>query len=270
MYVAVQQIRAKLEHRGAYAVAIPLTCCGGAFLMPSPSPRRSRAGLLRRVLRAVVLAGLVHAVPAVACPSAGLDVVAATPTETRLICRAWADARTALAPLGIAAVPPLRVELAPLEGGTDTLATAFGSYDARRDVVRLRPLAVYLAGVDGGFAQPPSAELWASYAVHEFTHALIDPYVAQAQSRRVTHEFVAYAVQLASMEPTLRTRILADYDARRFTNEQSVNVVTYGFAPHRFAVRAFLTVRAAADPEGYLRTRLRRGFPGLGDTPAGG
>jgi hypothetical protein len=238
--------------------------------MSSRLRSRCRAVPLRRTFQAVVLAGLLHATSAVACPSAHLQLEAATAVESRLLCRAWAEARAALAPLGIAAARPVRVELAPAPGAGDVLATAFGSYDVRRGVVRLRPLAVYLAGGDGGFAQPPSAELWASYAVHEFTHALIDPHLAQAQSRRVTHEFIAYALQLATLEPELRGRILAHYGARRFTNEQGVNVVTYSFAPHRFAVRSFLTVRAAADPLAYLRSRLRRGFPGLLDTPTGG
>jgi len=238
--------------------------------MPSLSLRRSRAVPLRCLVRAVVLAGLVHATAAAACPAADLRLEAATSAERRLLCRAWADARAALAPLGVAPRGEVRVELAPARDGGDVLATAFGSYDARRGVVRLRPLAAYLAGADGGFAQPPSAELWASYAVHEFAHALIDPHLAEARSRRVTHEFVAYTIQLATMAPALRARILAHYDARRFTTEQGVNAVTYSFAPHRFAVRAFLTVRTATDPEDYLASRLRRGFPGLVDTPTGG
>jgi hypothetical protein len=249
--------------------------------MPTPSPRRFRAATLWRTLPAAVLAGLLHTAPAhtapaqtasagAACPPAGLQLGAATPGEARLLCRAWADARAALAPLGIAPERPVRVELAPRRADGRGLAAAFGSYDTRHGVVRLRPLAAYLAGAEGGFAQPPSAALWASYAVHEFTHALVDPHLAHTPSRLVTHEFVAYATQLATLEPALRARILRHYDARRFTDEQGVNAVTYGFAPHRFGVRAFLTVEAAADPAAYLRTRLRRGFAGLVDTPLGG
>ncbi len=256
---------------GRATVTIPPIRRGGAFVMPFLSLRRVGAVRLRRMLPGAVLAGLLQAAPAAAaCPPADLRIVAATPAETRLLCRAWADARAAVAPLGVAPAAPVRVELARSRGGGDMLATAFGSYDTRRGVVRLRPLAAYLAGADGGFAQPPSAALWTSYAVHEFAHALIDPYLARARSRLVTHEFVAYAIQLATLEPALRARILVHYDATVFRNEQGVNAVTYSFAPHRFAVRAFLTVQAAAEPAAYLRTRLRRGFPGLVDTPTGG
>jgi hypothetical protein len=253
------------------AVALMPDPRGGALVMSFPSTRRFRALRLRSAVVAAVLAGLLHAPPAAAgCSSADLRLEAATPLEARLLCRAWADARAAVAPLGVRASAPLTVELAPAGGEAGMLATAFGSYDSRRHLVRLRPLAAYLAGGDGGFAQPPSVALWASYAVHEFTHALVDPHLRRTPSRRVTHEFVAYAIQLATLEPPLRARILAHYAARGYTNEQGVNLVTYGFAPHLFGVRAYLTVRAAPDPAAHLRARLHRGFPGLGDTPPGG
>jgi len=213
----------------------------------------------RSAFVAVVLVWSQDLAAAPACEPAGLLIKQATALETERLCTAWRQTLAELTPLRIDA-RPIAVEVMPSvrEGGV--FAAHFGFFDPVRDAVVMQPLDDYLAGDNGGFGEAPTAELWTSFAAHELTHALVHPHLTTTRGRRVTHEFIAYATQLATLDAATVARIVERYDVGPYGDERGVNDIVYALAPHRFGVRAYLTVATHPTPAAYLRGRLREGF----------
>ena len=194
-----------------------------------------------------------------ACEPVGLRIERATAAETTVLCDAWQRTLEALAPLGIGP-RPVTVEVGPPVPRDGAFAAVFGFFDPVGDVVGMRSLDDYLASDDGGFGEPPSVGLWRSFIVHELTHALVHPHLSATEGRRITHEFVAYATQLATLDAATLSRILERYATTAYRDETAINEIVYAMAPHRFGVRAYLTVAASPEPKAYVWQRLRHGF----------
>ena len=90
------------------------------------------------------------------------------------------------------------------------------------------------------FRLPVNSELHTSLVVHEFVHAVIrDSYRGMGEPGHAASEYLAYVVQLATMEPGARARALAGYEGRDFASLDEINDICHAVQPHEFGVRAY-------------------------------
>ena len=87
---------------------------------------------------------------------------------------------------------------------------------------------------------PMSKELHISLLVHELAHSILaDNY--QTNSRGfASEEYLAYSVQFATMNATLRDEILALNPMEPFATTDDITDLYLMFNPHEFALRAYL------------------------------
>jgi hypothetical protein len=87
---------------------------------------------------------------------------------------------------------------------------------------------------------PMSKELHISLLAHELAHSILaDNY--QTNSRGfASEEYLAYSVQFATMNATLRDEILALNPMEPFATTDDITDLYLMFNPHEFALRAYL------------------------------
>lgn len=118
-----------------------------------------------------------------------------------------------------------------------------------------------------GHRQPWEIEWGAGIAYsilqHELVHAIVANLLGEDYPSlgKAWHEFVAYSVQFAIMEPELRRRILDNFpDARPFRAPENINPTIHAVAPDTFGVRAYLYYEANGGP-GLIRGILEKTLP---------
>ncbi|MBI5318611.1 DUF6639 family protein [Bradyrhizobium sp.] len=98
---------------------------------------------------------------------------------------------------------------------------------------------------------------------HELAHAIVAGLLGSEYQKfaKAWHEFIAYSVQFAVMDPELKSKVLANYpDAKPFQFPESVNPVVYAADPDEFGVSAYLFTEANHGP-GFIRRILAREVP---------
>lgn len=90
------------------------------------------------------------------------------------------------------------------------------------------------------YNMPISREMHISLLVHELTHSILtDNY--QTNSRGfASEEYLAYSVQFATMNATLRDEILSLNPMKPFATTDDITDLYLMFNPHEFALRAYL------------------------------
>jgi hypothetical protein len=89
------------------------------------------------------------------------------------------------------------------------------------------------------FRLPVDEELHVSLIVHELVHALLKDNYRIAAPGFASDEYLAYAVQLATMEEGTRRRVLAAYEGADFASLDEINDIIHLANPHEFGVRAY-------------------------------
>ena len=101
------------------------------------------------------------------------------------------------------------------------------------------------------FTLPYDRELLVSVLTHECVHALSNAFYSYPISPRIhaQEEYIAYAAQLATMDPGKLQQVLARYAAGRwtFSSESSINDLVHAAMPHGFDVMSY---RHFMGPEG--------------------
>jgi len=115
------------------------------------------------------------------------------------------------------------------------------------------------------FGLPMSDEMFTAMLTHEISHALskslyAPPLLDPDADIRVQQEYVAFVVQLSTMDARLRADSLARFPAstHRFTSEADINAWALGLGPEAFGVKSY---RHFAD-DGGGSVFLRRLFDG--------
>ncbi len=75
---------------------------------------------------------------------------------------------------------------------------------------------------------------------HELGHALLYQTLAGREIGLAAHEYIAYALQIDAMSPNVRTVFLKTNDAKPPQNLDIFNALIAGFAPGKFAAKAWL------------------------------
>lgn len=141
-------------------------------------------------------------------------------------------------------------------------AAHVGYYDARSDRI---DFLTYAACVEQCATRPPfklpmNEELFVSFAAHETTHAMVDEITAERPVSRITHEYLAYIVQISTMAPAERNALLQGYDFPGFEHAGQISLTYYALDPCAFGVKAYRHYTALPDPAGFLRGLLDSGI----------
>lgn len=171
-----------------------------------------------------------------ACAALHVETPTSTRDERKLLCDA---AEKALAffdtyDIGIKHVIRLRIEREPLNPSQPHL----GSYSWVTRTVRLLGLD-QIEPHHALFGLPLDRELYESVAVHELAHAIAAQHFNDREPPVVFQEYLAYAAQLSTMAPDLRTRILLRHDDAAFEAMEDLSWTFYALAPGEFGVMAY-------------------------------
>jgi hypothetical protein len=201
-----------------------------------------------------------------ACGDSGIRIRDASPAEAVLACAGIADARAFFAAHGLAADIDIDITVQPRVDAGDTVDLAFpvlGQYrpeanrvfmtalEAQRDMSEDTPV----------FGVPFEPMQFREVVAHEVVHALAEQNFIRDEPSRLVHEYIAYIVQMATMAPDRRARILAAYSATPFRSAEEINPIVYAIAPDMFAVKAYLYFAAQPDGAAYLRRLLADDLP---------
>lgn len=235
-----------------------------------PRARRGRGGLGRSVFPlaaaglSIVVGLIVATAPGVAatpCGETQVSVAAGNADDVRVACRGVAGAIAFLAERGFGVREPVFVEVVEsievIPG-----ASVLGIYDPKADVVKVLARSAFSSGTVGDvvLGLPVDEALYASVFAHEVAHAVIYRNIGRRELSPAAHEYLAYAVQLATLPVAYRQRVLARFPGAVFTDLDQVSEIALGFDPDRFAVKAYQHFRKLDDQDAALR-RLLAEFP---------
>jgi hypothetical protein len=229
-----------------------------------------RGGFRLAAAGLVVLLGLIVAtapgVAATPCTQTRVSVAADNADDARVACRGVVDAVDFLAERGFAVREPVFVEVVE---SIDVIpgASLMGIYDPRADVVQVLARSAFSLGTtssgaigDTVLGLPIDDALYASVFAHEVAHAVIYQNLGGQKLPHAAHEYLAYAVQLATLSAPNRERVLARFPGAAFTELEQVSEMALGLDPDWFAVKAYQHFRKLDDQDAVLR-RLLAEFP---------
>lgn len=182
------------------------------------------------------------------CTDVRVDAVADQRGSVSAVCRAAEQVSSVLSVCGFGVldrIPVQVVEVLPAECPSHAL----GYFDARDATVTIPTYAacVALAGPEGRFGTPVTPALYESLIAHELVHAIVWQHQGQPAMGRAGQEYLAYAIQLVTMSPALRARILARYPQADPVRLDELSETYLDFAPGRFAVKSYLNFVAQRD-----------------------
>lgn len=188
------------------------------------------------------------------CTDVPVSVQAAEPADAALACAGAAAAFAFLVPLGVTLPPEVRVELVP-QLPPDLRADAVGCYamQSRRTFVLTRKR--FLAR-GNWFGLPTNDALYRSIVAHEVAHAVVGCHVGGRQMPTAAHEYVAYVVMFATMDPAVRQAALQVNPGRGYEYDAQINDLQYAFDPMRFGIEAYRHWLRQSDGADFLRRVL--------------
>jgi hypothetical protein len=202
-----------------------------------------------------LLAPEARAAPQTACPDS-LASVTAEDTETiHRVCDIAARADIRFNALGLGLIQAISIVI------TETLDAAPDHYVALFNTARneLQVLPEHCLegrpGRLGYFPEMLADVFFDSLLVHELSHAYFEQ-TAGAESSRLAHEYLAYALQLDALPAAQRDLILAEADIDRPVVLSDFNEALLGFAPQRYAALAWLHFSAQPNPRVTVRGLL--------------
>jgi hypothetical protein len=224
-----------------------------------------RGGVRLAAAGPVFLLGLIVAtapgVAATPCAGTRVSVAADNADDARFACRGVVEAVDFLAERGFTVRQPVFVEVVE---SIDVVpgASVLGIYDPKADVVKVLARSAFSLGTtdDTVLGLPIDDALYTSIFAHEVAHAVIYQNLGGRKLPFAAHEYLAYAVQLATLSAPDRERVLARFPGAAFTELEQVSEIVLGLDPDRFAVKAYQHFRKLDDQDAVLR-RLLADFP---------
>jgi hypothetical protein len=228
--------------------------------------RRLRRAVFPLIATGLAIAIGVDVVPArgaapTPCADVPVTVTAVDGDDAGIGCRGAGLAIAFLAERGFAVRTPIVAEVV---GDIDIIpgASVLGFFDPSTDVVKVLARSAFSSGTTGDsvLGLPMDETLYTSIFAHEVAHAVIYQNLGGRKLPLAAHEYLAYAVQLATLPPSYRKPILARFPGAGFADLEEVSELALGFDPDRFAVKAYLHFRNRDDQDAVLR-RLLADFP---------
>ena len=145
-------------------------------------------------------------------------------------------------------------------------ASALGTFNPRTHLVHVLARTAFSlgSGDDAILGLPFDDELHASVFSHEVAHAVLFQHQREVPLSPAAHEYLAYSVQLATLPPAHRRRIVDRFDGAGFTDVAEASTIMLAFDPNHFALKSYLHFRDAADQRAVLQSLIlasRAGAP---------
>ena len=188
------------------------------------------------------------------CPANPQVVVQSAPIHARdavTVCEGVDRALQFLARPGLASPPATTVELVqqlPPELGD----RALGCYLRNTGKIQLLTFQQFEAGGEW-FQMRRDRELYRALAAHEMAHAVVGCHSEPRQLLVPAHEYVAYVVMFATMEPGMRGRLLARFSGKGFSSTLQINTINHLANPSQFGVDAWRDYLRRPAREAWLR-----------------
>jgi hypothetical protein len=178
------------------------------------------------------------------CGTPLLRVDHSDPADLEHACEAWRRVSGFLVDRhGLRVAAPFDIvftERVELDLGTERLRV-LGHFDRQARVARVTSMSASWLGEPDRlmFRLPVDAELHTSVIAHELAHAVVLDNVRVAVPARTSGEYLAYVVQLMTMAPVTRARVLAEYEEGDFASLDDITEIRHLMRPHEFGVRAY-------------------------------
>jgi len=177
---------------------------------------------------------------AVPCRKVPVDVSGASQEERQLICEAAVRATELFGQCEFETHQRIRVHVTnrpPTVCGVD----AFGSLDVKDQRIRLVDAQTCrkMANANAAYASLPYREFYKSLVVHEVAHHIFRSNLDERAVSHATHEYVAYAIQIASMPSYVRDRFLNSFRRKPPTDLSPFVDMVYLMAPAYFGALAY-------------------------------
>ena len=181
------------------------------------------------------------------CPQALVDVTASSADERRLVCSAAKDALQLLGRCGISLRRPLDVHI--LSEVRHSFGPIFGLFDVKQQrVLVTREVNIPALVKDTPYAKLPQRDFYSSLIVHEVIHGVMHQNLKRPATTHAAYEYPAYALQIASLAPSVREEFLQSFDQTALNDRTTLfNDSVLFFDPYFFAARAYHHFKAAAD-----------------------
>ena len=185
-----------------------------------------------------------------------VDEVSGLHRDYALVCDGLKKTQAFFHKHGIEIQRPIRFGLHDAE--MDNHVGHFGIYDAHAHRVDILSYdeASRLVEKHQPFGVPMSEGLYISFSVHELAHAVIEQNFSYHPDSLLVHEYLAYVVQLATMDKTLRTSILQRYEVPGFGNIDEMSPIYYQLDPNAFGVKAYKHYIELENPADFLQKLL--------------
>lgn len=191
----------------------------------------------------------------VPCAGVMASTIMASEAEHRLICAAAETAINRLDQCAIALKRPLSIKVSEVVRspfGT----TIFGRFDGEADAILVtRTSNIEPLIGDTPYRELPLPDFYMSLIVHEVVHAAMHQNYRRQPTSRAAYEYPAYALQLETMMPAVRSKLLT---TNRGHEERSIlfNDMILSFDPFLFAARAYEHFAAPGQSCSRLQTLL--------------
>jgi hypothetical protein len=222
--------------------------------LPTPTRPLPALGILVGLLLA---SGSVRAERVVG-PCDGQPVeVEGEPGHVEVVCAASIDALARLAELGL--VPNRTIRVVLVDAGIAYNGhLAYGQYDGPQDRLELMsPVAIETQQPPPSqFGQPIDGVMYAGLVAHELTHAVAQQHMRADKIGSPAQEYLAYAVQLATLPAERREAIITAAGVRGWETGDTVSNIYLGLNVHRFAVKSYLHLYAHPERARVVETVL--------------
>lgn len=190
------------------------------------------------------------------CPAIVVNIGLGSVADRALVCYGAAKARGFFRSHGIGVKRRIRIRLHA--AGIGERANHIGLYDAKNDQVELLTFeqAKRQSIKDTLFGMQMDEPLYVSVVVHEIAHAIAGQNFEIRPAPLVAQEYIAYAAQLSTMEPGMRSKILQQYDLAAYGGIEEMSSTYYGLNPSGFGIKAFRHYQSLPGRSQFLRGLL--------------
>lgn len=186
------------------------------------------------------------------CPgSVHVVIRAAAAADAQTACEGVGRALAFLARSGFDAPPSTTIDIVPALPG-ELAGRAVGCYLRESREIRLLTYEAFAAGGQW-FRMPADRALYRAAAAHEMAHAVVGCHSEPARLPVAAHEYVAYVVMFATLDPPLRERLLARFPGQGFTSTLQINDVNHLVDPNQFGADAWRHYLRRTDRATWLR-----------------
>jgi hypothetical protein len=199
-----------------------------------------------------------------ACPAILIEPQAFSAQERELIREGATRARDFFHAHGVDLKGAIRLGIRTADYGGSL--PHIGSYSLQQKTIKLLSLRQSLSHSEASslFGLPIDRALYKSVVAHEIAHAIADQHFAMPTPSLVAQEYLAYVVQLSTMEPQLREKVLSSYDVLPYQDVEEMSPIYYEMAPSRFGVKAYLHFLTLKNPSVFIHGLLSGAIKPIG------